>query len=222
MNMFRKLDQEFQMTKEKLETLTQPEELRFEAKKLQLLTTLIAYVNSFEWITHRQTKEKIRVFLRSNFQYKAVAQKLGISLNSLQVSVSYASKKLQEKMGTSLLLLQRGDLEAAEREFLIAIGRSEPFDLCLEGFSETMPDAEEIPDVDLTTCLGELKLLVFFTRWHVQKLVGSYDVKKLKMLLHIITSLDPMYVQERDTLIRCLDGNISVAEAIGRLKQARG
>lgn len=135
------------LTKDRLETATQPEESRFEAKKLQFLTTLLSYANGLEWISHQKTKEKIRAYLKSNFQYKAVARRFGVSLNSLQVSISYASKKLHGKIGASLLLLQQGDLEAAEREFLIAIDRRKPLDLYLDGFVENLPDAEEAPHV---------------------------------------------------------------------------
>jgi len=221
MNIFRQLDNEYQLTKMKLQSSTDPEELRFEARKLELLQTFLSYMESLAWMKHRQTKEKVKAYLKSNFQYRAVAEKLGISLNSLQVSVSYAAKKLEEKLGAALQLVKEGDLEAAERAFLVAIGRKNPSDLFLSGLADVLPEADEISDVDLTECSEELKLLRFFTIGHVQKLVGKYDVRKIKQLLYIILSQDPVYIRERDILLRYVDGEISMEEALGRLKLLR-
>ncbi|EKN71017.1 hypothetical protein P9E76_21805 [Schinkia azotoformans] len=219
MIIFRRLEETFRTVKANLDTQLPEEELEIELEKMRLLSKIISYVNSYQWLKHEQMKNKIREFLQSKYSYQAVAKKFGVTLNSLQVSVSYAAKRLEEKqIGVALDLLLNGDVVAAERAFLLGTGQTVPSTWFLDGVLDLCPSAKKKTEVDLRVCERELRFLKLMTNKHIEEMIGTLDRDRMMHLLYILLQNDRSFIAERDILIRYFNDELDVKQAVQRLK----
>ncbi|MEC1718737.1 hypothetical protein [Schinkia azotoformans] len=218
MIIFRRVEEAFRTTKSNLDTQLPEEELAIELEKMRLLSKIISYINSYQWLKHEQTRIKIREFLQSSYRYQEVAQKFGVTLNSLQVSVSYAAKKLEKQIGTALDLLLSGEIEAAEREFLLNTGQTVPSTWFLDGVLERLPQPNKKVSADLSVSERELRFLKLMTKKHIEEMVGTLDQDRMKHLLYILLQNDRSFISEREILIRFLNGELDVKQVVQRFK----
>lgn len=102
------------MVKEGLRTRTDEDAIALEIAKLKILTRIIAYVNSYEWLSRAQTREKMKAFLQSKYNYREVAERFGIKKSTLQVAISHANRRLEQKIGSKTIDLNlEGKIELA-------------------------------------------------------------------------------------------------------------
>lgn len=166
--------------------------MALELRKLRLLSSIISYVNSYEWLAQTKTKEKIKLFLLSKYNYKVVAAQYKLKLNSLEVSISYAAKRLEKKIGHNTIdLILEGKVELAEQEFLIGSGKFQPTtELFIEGITKLLPRPEKDTGVELYASERELRFLSYFTRRNMNKISDSLDQNRIKHLLYLLTTND--------------------------------
>ena len=65
------------------------EALRMLISQKKLLDEIVEYINSFKYISHRETKERVRVYIESNCNYDTMCDVLGVSKDCAKSSISY-------------------------------------------------------------------------------------------------------------------------------------
>jgi hypothetical protein len=219
MLVFKEIEEAVRSVKGNLTTLGGEKDLILEEQRLQLLVRIVVYVNSFDWLSHDKTREKLNSFIQSRYNYRETAEKFGVSVKSLHVSVSYASSRLKKRLGSVLALLEVNEVIAAEREFLIGIGRSNPSDVFVGGIANLFSNPVKNTGVELSTCQRELSFLSYFTIRNIDRVISTLDRAKVCHLLYILLRNDTTYVSERGILISCLEGELKASEAISLLKE---
>ncbi|MED3767661.1 hypothetical protein P4538_13295, partial [Geobacillus stearothermophilus] len=84
-------------------------------RKLNALMEIVSYVKSLAWLKQSQAKEKMRFLIKTKFNYERTKKEFNISsINAVEVFVSYANKKLLEKIGKDTVdLILRGEVDSA-------------------------------------------------------------------------------------------------------------
>ncbi|RAV06617.1 hypothetical protein [Paenibacillus sp. YN15] len=211
---FRKLEAAYYSVKANLNTDLQEADMRVEISKLKLLSEMVAYANRYEYLNHKRTKQKMKAFLSSKYDYAGVAKALGISRNSLEVSVTRASKKLELRLGSALDRVLAGDVDGAAKEFLIGTGQLLPRSGFVEGALRLLPEPKECPGVDWSVAQPELRLLKLLHSETLSGLIQGHDNERLQMILFILFGHDGKYATERGNLIQYFNEEIDVAEVI--------
>ncbi|WP_312753493.1 hypothetical protein [Rummeliibacillus suwonensis] len=220
MLIFKKIEDAVRMVKQDVAILGVQTNTDHTAEKLKLLQSIIAYVNSYEWLSHETSRKKLKAFLQSRYNYEMVAAEFNVSVKSLYVTVSYASDRLEKRIGTKTIdLILADDLETAEREFLLGTGKYTPTNLFISGMVEALNPPVKDSGVDFSTCERELKFLSSITKKRFNQIVKQLNITKIRHLLYILLQNDSTYLAERSILARCMDGEVDAKEAI-RLIQA--
>lgn len=181
-------------------------------QKLDFLLRIVAYINSFIWLKKKSARRKLRDFLRSKYNYREIAEKYGVTVGSMHMSVSYVASQLKKRIGGVLDLLRSGDIAGAEREFEICTG-------CYDDlFVRVVRDhfkPEKDAGVDLSTCEKELSFLSAFVSRNIENLVAALDRQKVEHLLYILLKTDDRsYSTIRSQLFRSLEGELEASEAL--------
>lgn len=216
MLVFREIEEMVQEVKGKLATLGDESDLSIEERRLQLLLRLISYVNRYEWLSHKKTREKIACFLKNRYNYRAVADRFGLPLSRVHKTVSYASERLRRRIGGVLALIRSGQLDDAERELALVTGAVDSSSLFVRGILERFKPVKDTR-VDLADCHREISFLSYFTNRNIDRVLSKIDSKKLNHVLYVLLKSDATY-PERSILARCiLDGEFDASEAIKRI-----
>jgi hypothetical protein len=181
-------------------------------QRLDLLLRLVAYINSFVWLKKQSARRKLRDFLRSRYDYRKTAEKYGVTVGSMHMSVSYAANQLKKRIGGAVDLLRSGDIAGAEREFEIVTGCYD--DLFLRVVRDHFKPTKDA-EVELGTCEKELSFLSAFVSRNIENLIAELDRRKVEHLLHILLKTDDRsYSTIRSQLFRCLEGELEASEAL--------
>ncbi|MFT9485762.1 MAG: hypothetical protein ACH0QD_00055 [Tepidibacillus sp.] len=216
MLVFREIEELAAEVKSKIATLGDESDLPFEARRLQLLMRLVSYVNGYGWLRQEKIREKVRFFLRSRYNYRAVAEKFGLPLSRVHKTVSYASERLRRRIGGVLSLIRSGNLDDAERELAMVTGAVDPSSLFVRGILERFKPVKDT-GVDLAACQREISFLSYFSTRNIERVVGKVDARKVNHVLYVLLTGDATY-PERGILARCiLDGEFDASEAIKRI-----
>lgn len=216
MLIFKELAEEVSEVQNRLAVWDEGVDRAQDEKKLDLLLRLIAFTNSYVWLSHGKSREKLAYFLKNGYDYRETAEKFGVSIKSVHASVSYAANRLKERIGVALELLRSGDLVAAEREFALGTGAYNT-NLFISAIHDRFVPVKH-SGVDLSTCDKELGLLYRFTHHHFGRVLDALDQQKLEHLLFVLSQNDRSYVTERSILFRCLEGEYSPDEALALLR----
>lgn len=186
-----------------------------ELNKLAALKEILYYIKSFSWLTHSRSRQKIKAFLKNNYNYRKTCEELNISLRSLEQSVSYANKMLWDKVGKNTIdLILNSDIEAAMLQFKIGTSTLGISNLFIKGIIELLPDPERDNILSIEQCTEELKLVRQLTKQYIQKVLDSKNREKLAFILYLLVSNDSKYTHERDLVYKYISGTISDAEML--------
>lgn len=216
MLIFKELAEEVSEVQNRLAVWDEGEDHAQDEKKLDLLLRLVAFTNSYVWLSHGKSREKLAYFLKNGYDYRDTAVKFGVSVKSIHASVSYAANRLKKRIGLALELLRSGDLVAAEREFALGTGAYNT-NLFISAIHDRFVPVKH-SGVDLSTCHKELGLLFRFTHHHFGRVLDALDQQKLEHLLFVLSHNDRSYMTERSILFRCLEGEFSPDEALALLR----
>lgn len=214
---FKEIEESVRSVQQRLAMLGDDADTTVDEYRLQLLMQIVKYVNGLSYLSHSASRAKLKLFLRNRYEYRETAEKLGVSVRSLHVTISYAAARLKKRLGCTLDLLLDGDLEAAEREFLIGTGGSPP-DLFIRGIAERY-DLVKSADVDVSTCARELRFLKFYSESSFAALDNAVDERCVSHLLFILLCNDSRYVRERGILTRIMTDELDVTEGVRLLKE---
>lgn len=215
MLIFKEIEEEVNEVKDRLAILGEEVDSSLDEQKLELLMRMVAYVNSYVWLSHGKTREKLGYFLRNKYDYRETAKKFEVSVKSLHVSVSYAANRLKKRIGGALALLRSGDIAEADREFALGTGALDT-NLFISPIHDRFAPVKNA-GVDLADCENELGFLARFTQYHFGIVLDSLDRQKLEHLLYILSQNDRSYMSERSILYRRLEGELKPSEAIDQL-----
>ncbi|RXT08833.1 hypothetical protein [Ammoniphilus sp. CFH 90114] len=219
MLVFREIEELVREVKSRLASLGVESDSKLDGQRFLLLQQVVTYVNSMVWLSHGKTREKVKSFLRSRYNYQEVAERYGVSVSQMHKCISYAGSQLRRRIGGTLLLIKSGALASAEREFALATGAGDPSALFVKGMHDWF-DTVKDAGVDISTCDRELSFLSCFTNRNIDRVIDSLDPRKVSHLLYILLKGDITYVSERGILSRCIvDGELDALEAIALLKE---
>lgn len=191
--------------------LVDEEAKQLEEKRYDALMEIIKYARSLDFLSHESTKEKLRFFFQSRFDYKKTANHFGCPLNNIESAVSYAGKRLERRIGrdTVQMIVQaqtQDALDAAMLQFRVGTNSCSGQNLFLCNMSEWFPEPAKMGFRDLSEFRMELQLLQMFSMSFFQHFLDSVDHKRLAHLLYILQSADNVHVMERQVLYRILQG----------------
>ncbi|MEF2969111.1 hypothetical protein V3851_25335 [Paenibacillus sp. M1] len=186
--------------------------------RLNLLLRMSSYVYSCAWVTRRPLIEKVSFFINNSFDYQKTAEKFGVSVKSLHVSISYASSQLKKRLYPALEHLREGNMGAAEEEFAKATGVPGANLFIKEIYDRCEPKAHSI---DLASCGNELDFLSRYTYYGLSSELYSLNKQKLEHLLYVLSSNDIRSATERAVLFNCLEGYYDASKAMEVLADSR-
>lgn len=220
MIVFKKVERAINEVKANLTLYKENDDKRMlELKKLQALYEILDYIKSFSWLSHQSSKEKVKTFLKCNYNYRKASEILGIPLHSLETSICYASKSLERKLGQNTIeLILDGDINSAMLQFKVGTNSISISNLFCEGIIDMLPKPKKDNTLSLHDCANEIKFLNHITKLSLQKIIKSMDRAKLSYLLYLLTSSDAQYAYERNLLYKYINDDIKNIDDIAEKK----
>ena len=179
-------------------------------KQYSALKEIYDYIKTDETWAGKQSRRKVIIFIKNRGNYEKTRDEIGSkSRNSIEVSMSYLSKKLSIKIGDNTIeLLMEGRVEEAMIQFHTGTGKLNPTDYIIEGLLNLLPEPEKSYKT-LEECKRELRLLLTLTKFNLEKVKKSYDTNHFSYLMYILTSTDIVVSEERKVLYQLLNGEFS-------------
>jgi hypothetical protein len=187
--------------------------------KKEVLEELNSFMLSFNWLTHKKSKDKIAAFLRSKYNYERVREDFGIrTIQSLQVSVSRASKLLANKIGKPLDLIKQGKTEEALSCFrgicteadagLAEESRPvvETSPLMVSSHLDNLPYKKNTSLFSIADCKRELKFMRIYSLSMFRLYFDTLDKDKLAFLRYVAESEDSRFDYEREQMLNLING----------------
>lgn len=181
-----------------------------EVRKLVALKEILEYVKSYRWLTRRDAIAKVKGVLKADFNYKQVSDLTGVTVSSLQVSMSNASKLLEAKIGdTTIDLILNGEVEVAMVQFHTGTGAVDLSSLLISGVSDMLPPSENSIYVSVSECQRELEFLRSLTLEYVGKTLSALASDKLSLIRYILSCTDSRYSRQRGIILKFLSGEVA-------------
>lgn len=180
-----------------------------ERMQLAAIKEIFDYIkNDVSWVGQERSRKKVLTFIKNRCDYEKTKDELSVkSKNSLEASMSYLSKKLAAKIGVNTIeLIIRGKVKEAIIQFRAGTGKLNPNDYIIDGLIDYLPKPNN-PYTSLEECKKELKFLLTFTKFNLERIVNTCSKDKFSYLIYILTSTDSIVAYERRILYRLLRGN---------------
>ncbi len=151
-----------------------------------LLEEIISYMNSYSWLKHKSSKEKVRVWTESGFDYKVLCEECGVSYQTARQCICWANSKFKAKIGeNTLALIKEGLMDEARAAFYLHSGM-----VGLENFVNTeyqgyLPQAK-FNIYSLKECENELKILRLISKARFQNYLDLMDEEKMAYVLWLL------------------------------------
>lgn len=186
------------------------EDFSLETKQLCALREIFYYIKNESWVSQERTRRKAIIFLKHHCSYEKTRDELNASSkNSIEVSMSTLSKRLEAKIGSNTIdLILEGKIDEAKIQFQACTGMLNPKDYVIEGLIDLLPPPVH-SHTTLSKCEKELKLLLVFTQNHLTELAAKYNQENLSYLMYVLTSTDRAIANDRRVLYQLLKGEYS-------------
>lgn len=182
-----------------------------EKSKMQVLGRIIHYIRT-EGVKRGTAKAKLDALMQTHFDYERVGAMFNTSANSIQASMSYLSKNLENKVGKDTIdLLLSGKVEESISNFETCSNTYLLEELILMEFSERIPIT--LPrQVSIADCGRELEFLRSINIASLRQQFASLELEKFILIRYILESRDGRYKSERQAIHQYLIGNNSILE----------
>jgi len=201
MIIFRRLNNALIEIEGRIRLSSDNEELLLNQNKYDALRVILDYSNSLKWLSHKKTKEKVRYFLNCDMNYRKTAEFFQTGLNRIEVTVSYASSKLEKFIGASTLTkILDGEIDEAMVMFTSNTTAQPYLSWFLPGVTERLPVAMYNPTYTIEECKHELWFLNFFSVQNASRLLDNCDTSKLSHTLYILASSQKKYKKQKEVL----------------------
>ncbi len=186
------------------------------ASKRELLEEIVEYVNSMEWLSRSKTKDKIRFFIKSGYDYEALCNEFNITYEAAKNAVKWASKQLKSKIGrTTVQLIRFGYIEEARVAFYVGIGKISRNNLFISDLNGILPESKYSAIYDLQDCVAELALLRKMSQAYLKKYADKVDGKKMAYLLSLIEGDSRRAMWLRPYIINMIQGYTTLEDLLG-------
>lgn len=167
--------------------------------KLSALRQLWSYVRKGNW-TRAASREKYLALVKSEFDYKLIAERFNTTRESLDVFAARQNKRLERTIGGALLLIEQDRIEEGLDCFYAATGEFSEgeFDYRV---SELLPKTSQKDSFLVSDCGEEVNILRSLTKSNVQKWLNGADLDKLSYLVFLLNTKEEAFRQQRTELI---------------------
>lgn len=188
-------------------------------KQKGLLQDILNYVNSFCWLKHEETIERIKFFLKNKYSYSEFCNYFGVTYEAAKVCISYANQKCVEKIGKNTIdLILEGKIDEARATFLFRSGQLKLRNFIIDAALIGIPEAAYMT-VDIEDCERELSFLRLYSQAILEARVELLDKEKMAYIRYILEGDNPKLAEERLHLLNLLQGRITVKEYIKEVKE---
>lgn len=177
-----------------------------EKRQLSALKEIFDYIKNDEtWAGQERSRKKVIIFIKNHCSYEKTKNELRAkSRNSVEASMSYLSKKLEAKIGTSTIdLILAHKVDEAMIQFRAGTGKLNPADYLIDGLLDLLPKSNK-RHVTLEECEKEIKFLLTLTKSNLEEHSCLYNKDNLSYLLYVLTSTDSVVADERKVLYQLL------------------
>lgn len=179
-----------------------------------LLKEIADYINTYNWLKHQESKERIRFFLKNKYSYEEYCNNFDTTYEAAKVSVSYANQKAIEKVGKKTIdLVLEGKIDEARASFYFRSGQLKLRNYIIDSAIPNIPEAEFM-SVDIAECKNELSFLRLYSQAMLDIRVELIEKEKLAYLRYILEGDNPKLAEERLYLLELLQGKKTVKEYI--------
>ncbi|MBR3792010.1 MAG: hypothetical protein IKK18_04840 [Clostridia bacterium] len=180
----------------------------------QLLEEIIDYLKSYKWLYKQSSKEKIKVWIESGYDYDVLCEQFNISYEGARWSVSWANSQFKKKIGENTIkLIKEGLIEEARAAFYVGTGKLSVDMFVGSDCLDSLPDAK-YNIYSLAECENELKILCLFSKARLQKYLEVMDEEKMAYVLWLLTGKSKKSDVFRPYLISMLSDELEAEELI--------
>lgn len=210
MTFFRFLDRAYHEVEEELANAVDDEVKENALRKKEALDLISEYVMGFSWLRYKKTRDRITAILKSNYDYVSVAREFNTTVESLQTTVWYCSKILDEKIGRGTIdLIMKGNVEEGILQFYSATGYINVLSVFPDFVANLIPGGKKDIFLSLKDCIDEINLLRNFTNKNIKLKISSCSEDKLSFLRYVMESGDSKYSKHRLLLYNYFNNSIS-------------
>ena len=95
-------------------------------ERAELLDKIVAYRDSYSWLYKNTSKERIKVYIESGYDYQALCDAFNIDYENASATVVWASKQFRKRIGEKTLqYIREGYINEAEGLFLVSMGKAQ-------------------------------------------------------------------------------------------------
>lgn len=195
------------LKREIVETNSDDKETLLDLKRrLKILLEVAEYVDSCEWLTKQDAKEKITKIRASKYNYKLIREELNLTEDAIKSFMKYCIRKVKDKVGDNTVeLILEGDLRVAAVQFYTLSGRYKLQDLIMLEVYKELPESRFNPDT-LLNCRKEIEFLLDYSNAEFKRRYEELDKDKLEFVRYIIEKNTPKYSEEKYKLVGLLLG----------------
>lgn len=187
--------------------------------QLSLLAEIKDYEMGFTWLKQRYTKEKVRLFITSKFDYKHMQEVYGETYDRLRGSMHYANSKFLEHIGQNTLkLIEAGDIGKAQLQFYKTAGLLKDTDIFPQTLLDMLP-VQKYSTRSLSSCEKELRFLYNYSLAAMQSRLGRLDKDKLQYILWVLHSDSATATEAKSRLLYLLLGGVALKDAEEYIKR---
>lgn len=192
----------------------------FIGQKKAMLCEVIEYVNSYKWLKVDLLKNKVQFYLKNKCNLDLLAEAYDISYKAAKETISYANKRLCERIGKGTIqLIKDNRLLEAKTTFDFQTGTLKLKDFIAEPAFELLPKRGAYMTVSLLDCENELKYYQTNAKAMLQLRREAVADDKLSYIRYILENDNPKFAEERLLLLRLLNAEISVEVLLKKIKK---
>ena len=170
--------------------------------KLSALRQLWSYVRKGNW-TRAASREKYLALVKSEFDYKLIAERFNTTRESLDVFATRQNKRLERTIGGALRMIEQDRIEEGLDCFYAVTGEFSEgeFDYRV---SELLPKTSQKDSFLVSDCTEEVGILRSLMKSEVKKRLSGADLDKLSYLVFLLNTKEEAFRQQRAELVGTL------------------
>lgn len=214
-SIFKSLSRTYTSTINELKTVangSDREALLIETK--ELLDELMDYLKSYDWLHKSTSKEKMKVYLESGFDYDVLCDTFDLSYDNAKMTVSWANGQFKKKIGENTIkLIREGFIDEARSAFYMNSGKINVSMLITSDGLECLPKSK-FNIYSLKDCETELKILKLISKTTLQRYMDMMDKEKMAYLLWLLEGQSKKSDLFRPYLLALLNNNLTAEELV--------
>ena len=189
-------------------------------RSLRLVEDMRTFAYGLSWLRQQRAKERMLTLFKHRFQYPLAAEELGVTIQQLYKTLSFAQDKLNTLIRPVLDQLSLGNVEVASiRWDWVKEGRVIDNRLISELTDCIAPISHE--GISWKDCAYELRVLKTYSKVSLQNAMRKMDLKRMQFVLSVFCSPDKGYALERKLLEEYVYSDMNADSCIQHLSRYR-